>query len=476
MTRDGTTQEAICALGPVEEATQALVAVPAPVLPAPVRDSRRSIHMAVDATSLTQDGQLAVTGWALSPVGIARVEVRLDGLLVGEAELALPRQDVAEVHAGIPMARYAGFHFAATSAEPVSGLHEVTATAVNGLDDEHSEVAPVEVTCVPQASAPHAPANAANGGFRLEVDTPTVVDGTVTRVIFGMLTIEGWALAPSEIVEIAVSVDSVPKGKAHHGFPRSDVAAAFPEREDALRSGFKFRCPLRGLESGLHTFQLTARAADGEMAVQEFRATVQEDVIVPAYAQIRRRLPPVHAALYTRLLEESTQRPQFAILLRLTSDTTGAELETTLQSLVKQICRDWRLCILADDSVAADLLRGRLAGRFSAIADRVEFVDSTARQIVPPEDRLFLSCLSPGDELGCDALAEVALFAVRHPGADVIYADEFTDQPGYHCAGGVLQARLVARPAAIHELFRPALVRGSKATGGQQGYRRPTRG
>ncbi len=479
VSHDGTTQEAFCTVMPAQPPGPARVAERTPPS-GPTLDGRREIRMSIDDATLDEVGQLAVNGWALSAVGIARVEVRLDGEPVGEAEVALLREDVAEAHPASPMARFAGFRFVGTIAQTAGNPQHVTVTAVNGLDDRRDETAPVR-TGLADVRLGEVALSATNADFRLEIDNPMVVDGAVARVVFGILTIEGWALARPEVVEVAIAVDGQPKGRAHYGFPRSDVATAFPEHENALRSGFKFRCPLRGLASGPHTVQLRATAADGRVAVQQFRITVQEDVVVPSYAQIRRTLHPAHARLYADLLQAAPARPRFVLLLRLTAGTTAAELAATLRSLAGQVCQDWRLHALAEDDDAATLLDTLLADGFAALSDRVEVLDSKATRLVKPDMHLFVGCLSPGDELGCDALAEMALLGLRHPKADVLYADEQRISPATGAREAffkpawsphlLLSTNYIGRPwfVAARLLDRAGIGPGLLATEGEYG-------
>ena len=120
---DGTTQEAFCTVTLAQPPLLALTAERMSLrAPGPPPDARRQIQMCIDQATLGKDGQLAVTGWAFCGVGIARVEVLLDGQPVGEAEVALPREDVAQAHPAIPMARYAGFRLAHNTLRKATGL------------------------------------------------------------------------------------------------------------------------------------------------------------------------------------------------------------------------------------------------------------------------------------------------------------------------------------------------------------------
>jgi ADP-heptose:LPS heptosyltransferase/GT2 family glycosyltransferase len=426
---NGTTHEAICPLVPTEEFEPS--EPPLAPLPSPPQgdvDPRRRIEMFRDEVVLGDDGKLVVSGWALSAVGIARVEVRLDGELVGEAELALPRPDVADTYRTIPMARYSGFRFARQVAESAAGTHEVKITAVNGLDDVHHEAVVVQVTAA-RSPVLSSGKYAVGTPFRLEVDMPKVVDGTVKHSVSGMLTIQGWSLASTKITEVEVFIDGKPQGNAHYGLSRPDVAETFPEREDALRTGFVSLCSLRGLENGPHIVQLKASSDNGDSTTLDFRIDVQTDKSATRYAQIRDILPPLHTRLYTKLLNQVVSRAHFSLLLCPYAGTEPAALSATLQSLAAQVCQDWRLHVFHLNNAASGMLQDMLASRFAAIADRVEFLDADADFIAPLDERLLCGFLSPGDELGCDALAEVALFAARHPQAEIVYADESRVSP-----------------------------------------------
>ncbi len=67
-----------------------------------------------------------------------------------------------------------------------------------------------------------------------------------------------------------------------------------------------------------------------------------------------------------------------------------------------------------------------LSERAPNLSDRVEAVAELDRFAFPPG---YYGVLSPGDELGADALAEIAAFGGLHRGADLIYADELRISP-----------------------------------------------
>jgi hypothetical protein len=75
----------------------------------PRRGKQRTISVHCDETMLIPNGDLFVSGWAVCAVGIAAISVRLDGEVLGNAELGLPRPDVGERYPGVPEASNAGF-------------------------------------------------------------------------------------------------------------------------------------------------------------------------------------------------------------------------------------------------------------------------------------------------------------------------------------------------------------------------------
>ena len=196
----------------------------------PARDRRRVIDLHCDEATLDTDGELLVAGWVVCPVGVATIEVRLDGELVGEAELDLSRPDVAEAYPRIPQARHAGFRAKLRVAPPAAGEHRLEIRACNGMDD----IGDIETTVVAGAPVPAAPASASAapadpGEFRFSLDHPVVIEGAVPQPVTGRLAIEGWAVARSGIEAIDVFLDGRILGQAYHGTARRDVEAAFPD-------------------------------------------------------------------------------------------------------------------------------------------------------------------------------------------------------------------------------------------------------
>ena len=109
----------------------------------------------------------------------------------------------------------------------------------------------------------------------------------------------------------------------------------------------------------------------------------------------------------------------------------------TLESLRKQVYRDWTLQILTADADTGAGVRALIADAAADLAERIDVLD-------PQDEEAFaqpigaahqsralrlVGFLSPGDQLGCDALLEMALSSGLHRDADFFYADEVRISP-----------------------------------------------
>ncbi|HET6194406.1 MAG TPA: hypothetical protein VFE12_01580, partial [Acetobacteraceae bacterium] len=263
-------------------------------------DARRQIHFFCDQAGVAADRTVRVTGWAVSAVGIASIGIYLDGEKLGDAELGLPRTDVGEAHAEIPMARFSGFLFERRVAEIGEGEHDLWIAVHNGMDDVfsatrlvHAHIPPEPDARATEAAAPieHGPKPATDPSeFRFSLDNPLVVAGSAVNPITGRLTIEGWAMAQSGVTSIAVHLDEQRLGEAHCGLARQDVAIAYPDWANSLRSGFAFHCPPRSLQNGKHVIRLILRASNGQEMLHSFQIEIRRPEGDDEQANIRRRM------------------------------------------------------------------------------------------------------------------------------------------------------------------------------------------
>jgi ADP-heptose:LPS heptosyltransferase/GT2 family glycosyltransferase len=415
--------------------SQLATPIPAtPSVPARPQDSRREIHLSCDQADLDAEGHLLVGGWAACATSIASVTVHLDGQTMGDAELGLPRDDVGDEYRHIPMARYSGFRFARQLGDVHAGLHRLRLVVRNGLGDVREEIRTVQIVRPEPAPAPH-PAPLPQ--FRFEIDNPKVVAGAVIEPITGRLTIEGWVLARSGITAVDVMLDDQRLGEAHYGLARQDVGTAFPDWVDSLRSGYAFHCPPRSLRNGEHVVQLNVRARSGEVLEYRFRIEVRKSEDHEDGVGIRRRMTQVEADVADEVLDSLGHRPGFRLVLRQEAPLDVERILLTLGSLRNQVYRDWTLQVLAADADNGAAVRALLVDAAADLAERIDVFDprdaeAFAQPIGDPRQSMALRLvgfLSPGDQLGCDALLETALSSGLHRDADFFYADEVRISP-----------------------------------------------
>ena len=416
-----------------------------PVLgpPQPPKDQRREIHSFCDEALIAPDGTLAVDGWAVCAAGIAGVGIYLGRDKVGEAELGLLRPDVGEAHANIPMARFAGYRFRCNVlelADLADGEHGVRIIVRNGLDDEHEETKAVvfrrpapAVSETPSPPPPTAPIEQSE--FRFELDGPAVHDDAALEPVTGRLTIEGWVLARSGVAGMEIFLGDQRLGEAHYGLARQDVGSAYPDWNNALRSGYAFHCPPRSLRNGPHTVRIVVRAKNGQEYVRSFTIEVRKSDEDDGQNTIRRRQSQAETAALAGVLQDLDFHPHFRLLLRHDRAAAPQRIRATLQSLTVQVYANWELVVLADaDDVAADL-RTQVAACAGIDADRISVIGPDDAAFDAPlaadaaEGPVLAGLLCPGDELGVDALAEIAVAAGLHRNADFLYADEARISP-----------------------------------------------
>ena len=407
-----------------------------PPTPPPARatplDPRREIHFYCDDMELEPDGDINVVGWAVCATGISAITVHLDGRKLGDAELGLAREDVGDEYRHIPMARYSGFRFDQALGDVPAGEHQILVVVRNGLDDAREQIRTVLI----ERAEPKAPAPASQD-FRLEIDSPTVAAGAAVEPITGRLTIEGWALARSGISGIEVLLDDQRLGDAHYGSARQDVGSAFPDWTDSLRSGYAFHCPPRSLRNGDHVVQLNVRARSGQVQEYRFNILVRKSEEFEEGATIRRRMTQVEADVAEQVLDSLASRPGFRLMLRQGTELDIGGLLATLGSLRTQVYRDWRLEILPADVDTGNAVRTLLAEAAEDLAERIDVVHpSDAASLDAPigvaseaSPRRLVGFLSAGDQLGCDALLQIAVASGLHRDADMIYADEARVSP-----------------------------------------------
>ena len=204
----------------------------------------------------TVSGVVRVSGFVLDMNAVQNIDVLVDGAVVNSAQLYLPRIDVLllfPTYAGSPTAQ-PGFVTSFLAGNYANGPHNVAIRVTESASQAQTIVASVNVVVDNTV-------NQAPFGY---VDIPSPVGLTGAN---GSFPVFGWALDDVSVnhvdilidgQEVAGSVGSGSPSTALYGYPRPDVAAAFPDVPGALNSGFQANIDTTALVNGIHILSVWA--------------------------------------------------------------------------------------------------------------------------------------------------------------------------------------------------------------------------
>jgi ADP-heptose:LPS heptosyltransferase/GT2 family glycosyltransferase len=222
--------------GEAREAAQPILRALSPLQ----ADPEDSLLFNLDLAELDSRGEVYISGWAAHPDRVVAIELRLDGALLGEAELGGARPDVAEAHPQVPGAAASGFRWRGTGPARRPGearLAFLFATEA-GAALSRERAARVETAKPPTPRPEHAaPADAEEpfeDGLLFHFDIAEASDD-------GAVQVSGWAAHADVVERIEIGVDGATLGEATLGGERPDVAKAYPEIASARASGFRWR-------------------------------------------------------------------------------------------------------------------------------------------------------------------------------------------------------------------------------------------
>ena len=194
----------------------------------------------------------------------------------------------------------------------------------------------------------------------------------------------------------------------------------------------------------------------------------EESLGLSSFGTLRRKISQAEIDLYSDMLAEIRWHPHFGVIVLVDDGCEAiARARNTIASVCRQAYANWRLVLVGDDS-AVDM-RDRLAdgrddvrtlldrlldhtGDWEALSTRaLDGFDQFRQRIevlelggTEPLYRLagcgadlpaYLGILAAGDELGCDALLELAVASGLSRDCDFFYSDELCVNP----ATGMLQ-------------------------------------
>lgn len=211
-----------------------------------------------NTTNVPQGTNLFTRGWAADKVDgapVARVEVRIDNVSIGNASLGYSRPDVAQAYND---QRYlnSGWQLNYNIGNLSPGAHSVTAVAYNKAGTGALLYGNLQIN-VTAASVPF--------GFQ---DSARGPDGSSSVPQNANLLVQGWAadkIDGAPVARVVMYIDNNQVGTASLGYPRPDVAQAFNDQR-YLYSGWQFTYNVGTLALGNHTVTSVAYNKAGASA------------------------------------------------------------------------------------------------------------------------------------------------------------------------------------------------------------------
>jgi fibronectin type 3 domain-containing protein len=202
-------------------------------------------YMDVPGANAVLHGKVPVYGWFLDLDGVAKIEVLVDNVVVGQAEYGIARPDVLKAY---PLYNNgnSGFQYILDASKLSEGTHvlAIRETSNSGrtttlTEKEITVVYPVKgyVDC-PRSISPHS----------------------------GNVSVYGWILDNKQVEKVEVLVDGQPVGEATYGISRPDVLEAFPEYNNA-NSGFHYLLDSTTLTEGTHVLTIRETGRDGSQTL-----------------------------------------------------------------------------------------------------------------------------------------------------------------------------------------------------------------
>ena len=466
---------------------------PTPAAAKTPKDPRRAIKYFCDVASLTVDGEVSVDGWAVCTIGIATVEVWLNDQHLGDAELGLPREDVGEEHRAIPMARHSGFRFDARAPQPADGEHRLRVVVRNGLDDVVEDVSlhvierprlPSPLEIAQEFRFEIDTPTLVNGAMVDPITGRLTIEGWVLSRS-GIAEMHVW-LDDQRLGDAHFGLARQDVGSAFPDWPnslRSGYAFHCPPR--SLRNGeHVVKITVRALSGAAmeHSFRIDVRKPEGSDdagTIRRHMSLVESDLLTealgrldqhPVFHLVLRHNEPIETAPLDRTLASlgsQAYRDWHLMILAEDSDNAAvARASLAMQpaaiaervTVVDASAEDTQLDVPfgARDPISehmsepvsatsgatvgtpAGTVPGEAGGgapgapsKQAAVAVALDLPLEVSGEtpLKAGDHPVLFGLLCPGDELGCDALFEIALANARFPGTDFLYADELRMSP-----------------------------------------------
>ncbi|MDQ6664839.1 MAG: glycosyltransferase [Acidobacteriota bacterium] len=248
--------------------------------------------------------------------------------------------------------------------------------------------------------------------------------------VYGTIEIRGWALSPSGIAAVEISVDGGPPIPANYGGPRRDISAMFPKIISASNCGYLVSLDTRVLEDGIHRLSIRALARDGKTKDLDIPILVsQETGYNSEYSRWLEAFERPEPEFERLKISSFSFLPTVSVLVPIFRTDPGI-LRQTIESVLRQSYPRWELCLVDDGSASPEI---------DAVLEQFVRTDSRIRVAVQPKQTGISAAsnralaMATGDYAALldhdDVLSGNALFHVVNalqdvPRPDLLYSDE----------------------------------------------------
>lgn len=220
------------------------------------------IIMYIDSpgASSTQSGTIALAGWAISSLGtITNVALAVDGVSAGNAVYGNSRPDVCAAYGPSAGCPNVGWLSSLDTTLLVNGAHSLQVTVADAAGTRRTIAQTFTVSNDVVNNPTHIYSDVPGPGY----------------TYLGTVNFKGWAINDfAAVTSVSVSVDGAPRGGATYGSDRPDVCTAFGPHQGCPNVGWSYLMDTTVLANGVHTFAITANAANGQHSVVSSTFTV----------------------------------------------------------------------------------------------------------------------------------------------------------------------------------------------------------
>jgi GT2 family glycosyltransferase len=261
----------------------------------------------------------------------------------------------------------------------------------------------------------------------LVCDEPRAND---SRPRSGMIAVRGWCLAQGGVDAVQLEAPGLAVIEVKPAIPRPDVKKSHPNLDATGRAGFAMEFDSAALAKGRHPLMLRL-LSHGEV-VRETKTFVEidhEKGFASAYDRWIHEFENPDNDLIQLKLKSFAEQPLISIIMPVYNSVLG-ELTAAIESVLRQSCDRWELCI-ADDCSDRGEVREILSG-FAAQDSRIRVTYRQERGGISRASNTawetatgdYVCFLDHDDTLAPHALAYVCEALSQNSGADLLYSDE----------------------------------------------------